>query len=247
MTANRFFLPEACSPEERVWVEGQEHHHLRRVARVRKGDRVAFFDGQGEVYEAVVESSGPDRTLVRILSRERALPPRTAITLALALLKSHALEAVIRGATELVVSTLAFVVTERSVVKSSILPPSRLLRWEHIAREASKQSKTGLLPEIRPPQALDGFLRQDVSARKIFLCERGGTLLRDVVTEGAGSSFAPPASISVLVGPEGGWSADEERRIREWGYLPVTLGRSVLRAETAALCALGLLSHFWVT
>jgi len=247
MTANRFFLSEPAELQSLVRVEGREHHHLRRVARVRAGDAVGFFDGRGAVYEAVVESSGRERTLVRILRREQALYPGTSVKLALSLLKPQVLESLIRSSTELLVSSIALVVSERSPALPADLPAGRRERWERIAREASKQCKTGLVPDIGKPVKLEDFLHADDSASRIFLSEKGGVPLRDILTEGRESAAGPPASACLLVGPEGGWSAAEEGTIRESGFQAASLGGSVLRAETAALCALGLVCHFWVT
>jgi 16S rRNA (uracil1498-N3)-methyltransferase len=247
MTANRFFLAEPAEPQALVRVEGREHHHLRRVARVREGDVVGFFDGRGAVYEAVVESSGRERTMVRILSRQRAEQPRTSVKLAMSMLKPQVMESVIRSATELLVSSIAPVISERSAARSPGLPAGRRERWERIAREAAKQSKTGLTPDIRTPADLEEFLVADESASKIFLSERGGVPLGGILTSSRGETDGPPASACLLVGPEGGWSAAEETTIRERGFQAATLGRSVLRAETAALCALSLVCHFWVT
>jgi len=246
VTANRFFLSEPPGARSLIRVEGEEHHHLSRVARVRKGDAVELFDGRGGVYQAVVASSGRGGTVVRILSRQGAFIPRSSLTLAMSLLKPPVLESVIRGAVELAVSVLVFIAAERSVVKSSALSEARLGRWSRIAREAAKQCKTGAVPEIRPPRTLADFLREDVSEVKIFLSERGGEPLGDIVTGGRGGEAGTPASASMLVGPEGGWSAREERLMREAGHRPASLGRSLLRAETAALCGLSLLSHYWV-
>jgi len=246
MTANRFYLSRPVQPLSLVRIEGREHHHLSRVVRVRKGEAIEFFDGRGAVYTGLVESCGPDRTVVRILSREEALSPRSSVTLAMALVKPPIQEIAIRAATELAVSVVVFVIAERSVAKMPILPESRIQRWKRIALESAKQCKTGLVPEIRPPRGLEEFLREDAAAEKIFLSERGGAPLRDVVTEESGNASPAPSSVSVLVGPEGGWSDGEEKSILEKGFRPVTLGRSVLRAETAVVCALSLVSHFWV-
>ncbi|MBN2198859.1 MAG: 16S rRNA (uracil(1498)-N(3))-methyltransferase [Candidatus Aminicenantes bacterium] len=246
MTANRFYLSRPSEPPSVVRIEGREHHHLSRVVRIRTGEAIEFFDGRGAVYKGVVESCGPDRTLVRILSREGALSPRTSVTLAMALVRPPVLETVIRAATELAVSAMVFVTTERSVAKLPAVPDLRLKRWKRIALEAAKQCKTGWVPEIPAPRRLEDFLREDAAEVKLFLSERGGEPLRRVVTGRPENAPEAPASVSVLIGPEGGWSAGEDRTIRERGVRAVTLGRSVLRAETAAVGALSLISHFWV-
>ncbi len=254
MTANRFFIPRPALPEARLWIEGREHHHLSRVARVRRGETLGLCDEEGGQYQAVVEEVSPHRTLVRIITRQEAEPPAVAVVLAQALLKLPAMEFLVQKTAEVSLSALAPIISERSVVKTGANPSAHLARWLRIAREAAKQCKSGLVPDIRPPQRLEEFLAGDGSSLKLVLSERGGTYLRDVLLTGLPApapasasrpSAAPLARACLLVGPEGGWSAAEEKRIQAFGFRPVSLGRSILRTETAALCAAFLINHFW--
>ncbi|HEX9901258.1 MAG TPA: RsmE family RNA methyltransferase [Acidobacteriota bacterium] len=254
MTANRFFLPHPALPDSVLWIEGGEHHHLSRVARVRQGETIDLFDEEGSQYRAVVEKVALKKTLVRILSRHEAEKAAVAVVLAPALLKSQAMEFLVQRATEIGLSALVPVMAERSVVKIGVDPSAALLRWSRIAREAAKQCKTGLVPDIKKPQALEEFLSGDRSDFKLVLSEGGGAYLRDVLIAGSnlprpgsgrGPRAGPLAQVCLLVGPEGGWSPGEETRVRESGFRPVSLGRSVLRTETAALCAAFLVNHFW--
>ena len=253
MTANRFFLSHPASPESRVWIQGAEHHHLSRVARVRPGEKIGLFDQEGRQYRAVVEKVEGQKTLVRILSRQDPDKPAIAVVLAPALLKARAMEFLVQKATEIAVSALAPIQAERSVVKIRTNPSAALLRWTRIAREAAKQCKTGWVPDIKKPQTLAEFLFGDESNLKLALSEGGGAALRDVLISEVNrtrpglrgeSAAGPGVRACVLVGPEGGWTPDEERLSAEAGFRPVSLGRSVLRTETAALCAAFLVKHF---
>jgi 16S rRNA (uracil1498-N3)-methyltransferase len=254
VTANRFFLPQPALPDSVLWIEGAEHHHLSRVARVRQGETIGLFDEEGRQYRAVVERVALKKTLVRILSRHEAEKPAVAVVLAPALLKPQAMEFLVQKATEISVSALAPVRAERSVVKIGADPAAALRRWSRIAREAAKQCKTGLLPDIKRPQALQEFLSGDRSDLKLVLSEGGGAYLRDVLIfasnwpqpkPGRRSSPGPPAQVCLLVGPEGGWSPGEETLVQDNGFQAVSLGGNVLRTETAALCAAFLINHFW--
>jgi 16S rRNA (uracil1498-N3)-methyltransferase len=254
VTANRFFLPQPALPDSLLWLEGPEHHHLSHVARLRQGETVGLFDEEGRQYRAVVEKVALKKTLVRILSRQEAEKPALAIVLAPALLKSQAMEFLVQKATEIAVSALAPVKAERSVVKIGADSSAALGRWSRIARQAAKQCKTGLVPEIQRPLPLREFLSRDRSDLKLVLSEGGGICLRDALLSALnvprpmpqpGPSIRPPAQACLLVGPEGGWSPGEETLARDSGFQPVNLGRSVLRAETAALCAAFAVNHFW--
>jgi len=253
VTANRFFLPHPASPESRVWIEGGEHHHLSRVARIRPGEKIGLFDEEGSQYRAVVEKVAGQKTLVRILSRQEADKPAITVVLAPALLKSRAMEFLVQKATEIALSALAPIQAERSVVKIRSDPAAALVRWSRIAREAAKQCKTGWVPDIKKPQTLAEFLSGDASNLKLALNEGGGATLRDVLISESGATrpdsegkapASPGLRACLLVGPEGGWTPHEERLVGQAGFRPVSLGSSVLRTETAALCAAFLVKHF---
>jgi len=253
VTANRFFLSQAARPESAVWIEGAEHHHLRRVARVRPGETISLFDAAGRQYRALVEKVEATKTHVRILSRQEPVRPARAVVLAPALLKSQAMEFLIQKSTEIALSALVPIKAERSAAKVGTDPSAVLLRWGRIAREAAKQCKTGRVPDIRGPQSLGEFLAEDQSGLKLGLSEGGGAPLKDILMSTApigrpgseaGRSGGTVSQVGLLVGPEGGWSSSEENLFRKAGFRPVSLGDSVLRTETAALCAAFLVKHF---
>jgi len=222
---------------------GPEHHHLSRVARSRRGDIVGLFDENGTRYEARIEHIGPDRTELVLLERLEPAERRSRIILGQALLKAKAMDLVVQNAAELGLFAVVPIRASRSVVKSDGDGGKKIERWEKIAREASKQSKWGLVPRIRAPQDLASFVRGRTPGPAFFLSENEGRPLRDVILGMAGRA---PADASTLIGPEGGWTPEEEILMIEAGLEPVSLGRAILRAETAAISAAAILSHFWI-
>ena len=241
MTANQFFVPALPEGAARVVVEGEEHRHLARAARVRPGETVWLFDGSGRRALARVAAVGEERTELEVIRTETPQAPRTAISLAAGLVEAKPFETILEKAAEIGCAAVWPVETARSLRTPGERSGRKLERWRRIVREADKQCKSPLLTEVHPPRPLADLLREPPAGRRLFLSERGGRPLRDVVSE-AGE---PPSAAVLLVGPTGGWSEDEERGARAAGFEAVSLGSRVLKSETAALVGAFLLAHHW--
>lgn len=246
MTSNHFFISKARARGDVFVLDGREHHHLSTVLRARPGDEVVLFDEDGAKYAARVEEITAAATTLACLSRTPGETRRTRIILAQALLKAKTMDFVVQKAAELGLGEFFPVAAVRSVAKLEEKSGRKTARWEQIAREASKQSRLGLGLRIHAPRSLTAFLADPPAAMKLVLSENGGRLMRDLL-QGSVTAVpdTSPDAVAVLVGPEGGWTPGEEETIVERGFEPVSLGRPILRAETAALSAAALLSHFW--
>ena len=242
MTSNHFFIEKARARDDVFVLEGREHHHLSTVLRARPGDVVVLFDEDGAKYTARIEEISAGSTKLACLDRTPGETRRARIGLAQALLKAKTMDFLVQKAAELGLAEFFPVAAARSVAKLEEKSTRKIERWEQIAREASKQSRLGLGLLIHAPRDLSAFLAGPPAARGLYLSEHHGRYLRDILRE---TTDGPPASVSVLVGPEGGWTPAEEEAIAGRGFEAVSLGRSVLRAETAALSVAALLSHFW--
>jgi len=241
LTSEYFFLPRADINGTRAVLSGPEHHHLHRVLRARTGDRVWLFDEDGTRYRAEIAGNGDETTELAILEvcapRERP----TKIVLAAALLKAGAMDDVIQRATELGAARISPVETERSVARAGERPERKIERWTKIALAAAKQSRAARPPIIDAPVPLREWISTCRAARRFFLDEDGGTSLKKLrMADGP-----PPAEAAVLVGPEGGWAPAERKMVIEAGFDPVSLGQTILRAETAVLAVLTILAHEW--
>ena len=245
MTANQFFVPLIADGAERISLEGDEHRHLARAARVRAGEEVWLFDGRGRRCHARVEKVTRDRTDLAVLGTEEPETPGTRIALAACLVESKKLETILEKAVELGCADFVPVVSARSLKASGERTGRKLERWRRIAREAAKQCKSRLLTEVHPPRPLKDVLGDPGAERRLFLSEHGGRPLKDILTASAEPPDGPPARVLLLVGPKGGWTAGEEREIRQAGFEAVSLGRRILRAETAALAGTAMIAHFW--
>ena len=245
MTSNQFYSPRIDEKTPRIILEGAEHHHLANVVRVGAGEMVWLFDAEGNRYRAQVETVEKDRAVLRLLERVAQEEPRLKLVLVQALLPAKKIELILQKAAELGISGFIPVETVRSLKSPEGRYGQKTERWARIAREATKQSKGPAAPAVSPPRRLKDILAEPGEGLRIFLSEHGGKPLRILLTEGDEGGEPVPSPVTVFVGPEGGWTEAEEKNFRAAGCEAISLGRRVLKAETAALAAVAMICHFW--
>ena len=220
-----------------VVIADEDHRYLTRVLRLGVGDALILFDGAGREADAEIVRVGPRATEARVIARRTiARPSGPQITLVQALARGEKLDLVVQKATELGVHRLIPVTTERAVLTlDHMRSTSRRLRWQKIAREASRQCGRADLPEIEPVTSLAVALAAAPrDALKLLFWEGArASKLRDALP-----AEPPTAGVVLVVGPEGGFSDGEVERARDAGFAVVGLGPRILRTETAALVAL---------
>ena len=240
----RFLVPALDAGESIVSLPEDEAHHLHRVLRLQVGDDVIVFDGRGTDFTARVASVGRRAATVQLV---RALPPSpapaVALTLVQAVLKPDAMDAVVRDCAMVGVDAIQPVVSRRTAVKASMVLKGGP-RWERVALAAAKQSGRSTLPAIAAPVALEAWLRRAHDA-PVFLLLEPSAALPGIVRVRQLAQRAPPLRASLLVGPEGGWTADERDLAIAEGCIPLSLGRLTLRAEAVPLAAAAALLAVW--
>ncbi len=237
----RFYIPNPHIENGLLRIEGDEVRHIRRVLRLQAGDEVLVFDGLGKEFEGTIVEEGRSSVMVkiqRILSAKGDSP--LEVTLAQSLLKGEKMDYLIQKATELGVKEIIPFLSSRSVPlleKSGKL--KRHHRWERIAIEASKQCGRGMVPKVGPLQDYADMLRgASTDHLRLILWEKDGIKLKEVLARSNGKT-----KIFFVVGPEGGFSRDEVKEAKGSGFVAVTLGKRILRAETASLCFLSILQY----
>jgi 16S rRNA (uracil1498-N3)-methyltransferase len=242
---HRFFIDPADLTETTAVLADEEARHLINVLRLGKGAAIRLFDGSGRTYDARITKIAKARVEATILSiEETAATDTAALHLGLALLKGKKTDFIIQKATELGVVGLHPFVSEFCVAGhvAAEREERRQARWQKIVREACKQCNRPLPPTLNPVTGFEPLVAaaaQAGYARKLIFWEQEtGRGLQDMVT-------APQdhGNVMVLIGPEGGFSANEVAAAQGAGFQPVTLGRRILRAETAALAAIAILQH----
>jgi 16S rRNA (uracil1498-N3)-methyltransferase len=238
----RFFVQPDDVGTQELRLRGDEADHLARVLRLGPGAQVVVFDGCGHEYMTVVERLETEGVVCRILfDVAPQSPPTVSITLGQGLPKAEKFDWVIQKTTELGVSDIVPLITDRVIPHISGPHIARKGgRWEKLAREACKQSGRATVPYLWPPTPLEAFLASCQSAKlKLMLWEGEHTrLLRTVL-----AASAPVASVAVVVGPEGGLTPHEVARGEAYGFLAVGLGKRILRTETAGVIAVALLQY----
>ena len=211
-------------------LEGEDAKHLTRVLRVETGQRYEISDNRN-VYLAEIELARKERVVFRAIEKLESPAPGRRLTLCAALIKFDRLEWMIEKATELGVSEIIPVETVRSERGLERAALKRVDRWRRIALEASQQSRRAFLPDVREPVTLEATLALPIGRRYVLDENPGGDRLTPTSEDSA-----------ILIGPEGGWTDSERQQFAPAGWTPVSLGPLILRAETAAIAALAILS-----
>jgi 16S rRNA (uracil1498-N3)-methyltransferase len=235
MRLTRVYVDAPLAAGERVALEGSAATHITRVLRLRPGDALTLFNGQGGEYAARITEARGGRLTVAVgeaqsVERESAL----SLTLAQGISRGERMDLVVQKATELGVCGIAPVFTERSVVRLSAPQAARKLEhWRAIAVAACEQSGRNRVPQLRAPVPLADFLKAAAPGTRLLLSPGGAVRIQDL---------PPPAAVvTVLIGPEGGLTEAERESAVAAGFTPVRLGPRVLRTETAAIAALSVL------
>ncbi len=236
----RFFTDEIDEANLRATIRGGEFHHLVHVLRQKKGDRFNVFDGRGREFAAILEEVGSGIAIAKIVDRieDDYVEPCLDLVLAQGITREEKMGIIIQKATELGVSTIIPLKTERAIPRiNEFKARTKRERWQRIATEATKQCRRKMIPDVKPPIPLSEFCKEPFDGLKLILWEEEGECrLSDVVKKGS-------RAIVITIGPEGGFSLNEIDDARRNGFISVTLGRRILRTETASIAALSILLH----
>lgn len=231
---HRFFV--TTIDNDHVTFSNEQAHQMRQVLRMSVGDRVvALVDGAGWEYEAeLVQVERKGVTAVIHQKRPITTEPTVHLTLYQCLLKRDNFEWILQKGTEIGVSRFVPLISERTVAR----PPKKWERWGRIVTEAAEQSGRGCIPKIAPPATLADVVAGWQPAQLGLM----PWVAEDSVTIGSALTVTSTGSgtVSVFIGPEGGWTDAEVENGRSAGLIPVTLGKRILRAETAAVVAAAL-------
>lgn len=236
MRLSRFFIDAPLSLGEHELPETQAHY-IGRVLRMAEGDAVQLFDGSGLEYRGTLHEVGKKRVSV---SLDESLPGQSdsplKIHLGQGLSRGERMDWAIQKATELGVSEITPIVTERCEVRlKDERADKRLQHWRQVAISACEQCGRSSVPIIHPPELLSDWLKNTQADLKLVLHPVAEPMI----------SHAKPASLAFLIGPEGGLSEAEVEQAANAAFHAARLGPRVLRTETAPVVALALAQHLW--
>lgn len=240
----QFFVEDAQISNGIVTIENEDVKHIKNVLRLKCGEKVRISSNSGENYFGEIDTLADRMVLVRILEEHAAnteLPNK--IYLFQGLPKSDKLEFIIQKAVELGACEIIPVAMKNCVVKLDEKKASaKQTRWQEIAKSAAKQSKRSIIPTVRKPlsyrEALEAAAVLDVRLVP-YENERGMAATKEAV-----EAVRPGQSIGIFIGPEGGFAEDEIALAKERGMQLVSLGRRILRTETAGLAMLSILMYY---
>lgn len=241
----RFFVSEENIGEDHIRITGADASHIMRSLRMSTGEHVTVCNMKSREYECVIESFGEGEVMLSVKECFEGLtePPYKAV-LYQALPKGDKMELIIQKAVELGVFEIVPFISERCISrpdKKSMA--SKLERWNKIALEAAKQCGRGIVPAVCEPCSFEEAVRRASNAdiRMLLYENEQYRSLRDALESARQNADMP--EISLMVGAEGGFSEKEAERACDVGLEAVSLGRRILRCETATISALGAVSY----
>lgn len=241
MSAPRFYCPPPLPQSAHAELPPAAAHHASRVLRLRVGDAVQIFDGLGNALDATINAINGKHVLLGNLQtfmgqQESGLQ----IVLAQAMCTADKMDWVVQKATELGAAAIVPVQTQRSVARlSGPRADKRTEHWRNVTVSACEQCGRNTLPQLHAPQDLGAWLSEQrkTPGGKFILLPGGASNLH--------SQPKPQGRATLLIGPEGGFTADEANIAQQAGFAPILLGPRVLRTETAAIAGIAALQTLW--
>lgn len=234
----KFFVSPENVREDVIIIQGSDVNHIKNVLRFNEGKEILINDRQGHDYKCIIESIDTEMITAQIQEKlEVATEPLVQTILFQSLIKGEKMEFVIQKGIEIGVTAIVPIITERCVVKieSDKKVKSKLERWQKIAEGAAKQSKRGIVPEIMPPMSF----KEALSYAKIHL--EASCIPFENEHSHHIKHYLQNLSvqkIGIFIGPEGGFTDHEIEVAEAENVSPITLGRRILRSETAGLVTL---------
>ena len=235
---HRFFLSPELIQTDHLLFPIETAHQISRVLRLSVGRTIQVLDGLGTEYLVELDYVGEDRVSGKVIdSKKEDTEPKTFVRLLVGLTQREKFEWILQKCTEIGVSDFVPMITSRSLVQSPDGVANKYPRWQKIIREAAEQSHRGIIPNLEPVQLFSEVVKNQLTSETaglIFWEEEQQTGLKKFLERTSNRQF------NLIVGPEGGFTPDEVSLAQRSGYKSVSLGKRILRLETAALFAAGL-------
>ena len=246
MDMSRFFVNERdIGDSEIVITDSGDLRHMRKVLRLKPGDEVEVSDSAKWEYRAVIEEIIDDSAVLRITDKQAfAREPRIQVTLFQGVPKASKMDEIVQKCTELGVSEIYPVFMDRTVVVEKDGFGKKIARWRKVAAEAVKQCRRGKAPEVMDRLSFKEMIPclGDFDLVLFPYENETGRTIKDALRESL-TKDAKPESAAVIIGPEGGFSDSEAEALKTFGADCVSLGKTILRTETAGLVALAMIMY----
>ncbi|MBC3889152.1 RsmE family RNA methyltransferase [Acetobacterium paludosum] len=246
---HRFFVKSDQISDQQILIAGEDFKHITKVLRLAKDDLIEICDGQGTDYQVALESPG-SQSISGVIKKIWASQGETAdlqVTLFQGLPKGTKMEVIIQKSVELGVREIVPFFSMRSISQIKDKKDKKIERWQRIAYEAAKQSKRGIVPAVKELHTLKAILNKVSDFDLLLLAyedENKQTLKKVLMQFEENNESRKRLKIGVIIGPEGGFDPQEVLHCREAGAVSVSLGKRILRTETAGMVVLSQL-NFW--
>src|SRR5205823_6620583 len=245
---HRFYVSPENWDFRMLALRGSEAHHARDVLRIKVGEKLVVFNGQGRELTAEVIDLGGDEIRLRKLHEAETAPLSCRIVLGQAIPKGKNMELIVQKAVEIGAAEIAPIISDRTIVQvDSESATQKQSKWRQIAIEAAKQCGQNWLPRVHTPKKLAELFSaaavESLDLRLIGSLQPGAQYLKKILADYSSEHQHRPRSVLMLVGPEGDFTPAELALARRYGCQPITLGPIILRVETAAIYCLSVLSY----
>ena len=240
----RFFVAPEFLRQNTGVIAGDLSRHISTVLRLKSGDHLRLADGAGHEAEAIITSIAKDGIHVEIGPSQQMSKAvdSTRITMYQGLPKGEKTDLILQKCTELGVARVVIFMAARSVTKlEGDRLPKRLSRWERIVQEAARQSGREDIPSVVFAESLGEALGSNASSLGFLIWEGE----EDQGLKAVIARSDKPESVSIVIGPEGGLTSEEAAEAVDFGFIPVSLGKRILRTETAGLSVVSILQYVW--
>jgi len=235
---SRLYVATSLTEGKPTELDDDSSHYVRSVLRLKKDDQIILFNGQGGEYLSTVLEASRKRVLIAVETwMQRTVESPLQVTVGLGISRGDRMDLSVQKSVELGVNSLTPLLTERCVVQlKGEKKQQRLQHWQKIAQHATEQSGRTILPHLQEIDDLPHWVGQQ-KGLKVFLDPYADTSLAGLQPENM--------SVTLLSGPEGGFTDQEREIAKAAGFIPVQLGHRILRTETAALAALSAVQMLW--
>ncbi|MGZ4970834.1 MAG: 16S rRNA (uracil(1498)-N(3))-methyltransferase [Methylobacter sp.] len=242
MRISRLYTPASLATGKTIELDDDNGHYVRTVLRLKKDDQVILFNGHGGEYLCTIMEVSRKTVLIHVGQwHDRSVESPVQVTLGLGISRGDRMDLTVQKAVELGVNRITPLLTERCLVQfKGEKKPQRLLHWQKIVQHAAEQSGRTALPDLLEIEQLQNWVDKQ-QGLKVFLDPYAETTLADLKPEPLNGSI----NVTLLTGPEGGFSDQERDIAKASGFIPVRLGYRILRTETASLAALAAVQMLW--
>lgn len=239
MRIPRIYIEETFNTDT-LQLDGPSHHYLAKVLRLTEGRELILFNGDGNNYSAIFETAAKRHCIIRIIKKAKNNSESPLnIHLGIGISRGERMDWVVQKTTELGIQNITPLFTERTEVKlQGDRLEKRIKHWQQVAISACEQAGRSCIPAIHQPIAYTDFITTHNADLKCVLHHRSAKNLETL-------THTTPRTVALLIGPEGGLSDTEIDAALIQDYAPLTLGKRVLRTETAPIVALSLIQHHW--